>query len=203
VLIGFFIFVAFLFSRYLIKQHVIGPLPRTLGYRTLRAILLYGFIIGFLVISLGFGLVYLKSIGISKTSQQPRRLSTGERVHFVQELMALQSSREEIRLGCAAGSEDTCVLAGQFLDLFQEAGWIVRGDSVERAQLGKPRAGVVLMKRGVTQTPPPAGSGVWVLQTPSLECLKRAFSKIGMSPELASDAKMPEGVVGVFIGPSL
>lgn len=56
ILIGFFLLLAFSFSRYLVKQRVIPPLPKALGYRILRSILLYGFIIGLLLIILGFAL---------------------------------------------------------------------------------------------------------------------------------------------------
>src|SRR5437667_3598493 len=58
VLIGFFLFISFLFSRYLIKQKVIPPLPPSLGFRVLKSLLLYGFIIGLVLLCLGFGLKY-------------------------------------------------------------------------------------------------------------------------------------------------
>lgn len=58
VLIGFFLFVSFLFARYLVKQRVIPPLPPTLGFKILKTMLLYGFIIGLLLILLGFGLKF-------------------------------------------------------------------------------------------------------------------------------------------------
>jgi hypothetical protein len=58
VLIGFFLFLGFLFCRYVIKQGIIPTLPATLGFRILRTILLYGFIIGLLLSALGFVLKY-------------------------------------------------------------------------------------------------------------------------------------------------
>ncbi|MCY3872358.1 MAG: hypothetical protein OXG87_22670 [Gemmatimonadetes bacterium] len=66
VLIGFVIFLGFLFSRYLIKRGVIPDLPPHLGYRILKQLLLYGFVIGLLVIVLGFGLRYRE---LSKSEQ--------------------------------------------------------------------------------------------------------------------------------------
>jgi hypothetical protein len=56
VLIGFVLLLAFLFSRYLLKRNIIKPLPTAFGYRILRSILLYGFIIAILIIILGFAL---------------------------------------------------------------------------------------------------------------------------------------------------
>ncbi len=58
VLIGFFLFLGFLFCRSIIKQGIIPRLPATLGFRILRTILLYGFILGLLLSALGFALKY-------------------------------------------------------------------------------------------------------------------------------------------------
>lgn len=58
VLIGFFLLLAFSFSRALLKRGVIPPLPATAGFKILKTILLYGFVIGLLLIFLGFGLKY-------------------------------------------------------------------------------------------------------------------------------------------------
>lgn len=58
ILIGFFLFLFFSFCRYLLKRGIIPPLGKTHGYRTLRLILLYGFLFGLSIIGLGFGLKY-------------------------------------------------------------------------------------------------------------------------------------------------
>jgi hypothetical protein len=58
VLIGFFLFLGFLFSRYLIQRGVIPALPPSLGFRILKTILLYGFVVGLTLIVLGFLLKY-------------------------------------------------------------------------------------------------------------------------------------------------
>lgn len=73
VLIGFFIFVSFLFARFLVKQRVIPPLPPTLGFRTLKIILLYGFIIGLLLVCLGFGLKYKELRDRTKQAEEELR----------------------------------------------------------------------------------------------------------------------------------
>lgn len=69
VLMGFFLFIAFLFSRYLVKKGIIQPLPRTLGYRILRSILLYGFILGLFIIVLGYVLKRQELIGQQRTAE--------------------------------------------------------------------------------------------------------------------------------------
>lgn len=58
VLIGFFLFLAFSFARALLKQGIIPTLPPGRGFQILRTILLYGFIIGLVLVLLGFGLKY-------------------------------------------------------------------------------------------------------------------------------------------------
>lgn len=78
VLIGFFLFLAFLFTRYLLKSKIIPPLPHGLGYRILRTILLYGFVIGILLIVLGFGLKYQELRAAERQQAAERRLREEE-----------------------------------------------------------------------------------------------------------------------------
>ena len=67
VLVGFIVFLFFSFARFILKRGIIPPLTKNLGYRLLQTILLYGFIIGILIIFLGFGLKYRE---LSKVEQQ-------------------------------------------------------------------------------------------------------------------------------------
>ena len=67
VLIGFFIFIAFLFLRVLIKQGIIPTLTRRDGFSFLKLILLYGFTFGLLIMILGFSLKFRE---VSRKQQQ-------------------------------------------------------------------------------------------------------------------------------------
>lgn len=58
VLIGFFLFISFLFLRALVVRGIIPTLQQNQGYNILKQILLYGFIIGLFLIGLGFALKY-------------------------------------------------------------------------------------------------------------------------------------------------
>jgi len=58
ILVGFFLFLALLFLRSLVKKGIIPTLQQEQGFSILKLILLYGFIIGLLLIGLGFGLKY-------------------------------------------------------------------------------------------------------------------------------------------------
>src|SRR5437763_1033473 len=74
VLIGFFLFSAFLFTRYLLKQKIIPPLPPGPGFRILKMILLYGFIIGLLLVVLGFAFKYRELVGKEQQENLDREL---------------------------------------------------------------------------------------------------------------------------------
>jgi hypothetical protein len=76
-LIGFFLFICFLFGRLLVKQRVIPALPPTLGFRVLKTILLYGFIIGLVLICPGFGLKFSELR--EKRRQEEEELKSRER----------------------------------------------------------------------------------------------------------------------------
>jgi hypothetical protein len=58
VLAGFAVFLFFSFGRYLLKLGIIPKLKETHGFRILRLILLYGFLLGLAIVVLGFGLKY-------------------------------------------------------------------------------------------------------------------------------------------------
>lgn len=58
VLVGFFLFLAFLFSRQLLSSGIIPPIGASRAAHILRLLIHYGFIFGLLVIVLGFGLKY-------------------------------------------------------------------------------------------------------------------------------------------------
>lgn len=58
VLSGFVIFVGFLGLRQILQANIIPPLGRGHGFRLLRLLLSYGFVIGLLVVLLGMGLKY-------------------------------------------------------------------------------------------------------------------------------------------------
>ena len=71
---GFFLFLAFLFLRYLLSQKIIPPLPPGPGFRILKTILLYGFIIGLLLIVLGFSFKYRELVGKERQASLDREL---------------------------------------------------------------------------------------------------------------------------------
>lgn len=138
---------------------------------------------------------------VSELGKSDLVLGSSSADRFVNYIRVVPEPREQIRMGCAAADERACVLAGQFVELFRRAGWTVLGDKVERVQLGKPARAIVLFKRGVGAQPVPKDSGAWVHQTISWQVLQGALTVIGLAPETAVDSNLPEGVIGVYVGP--
>jgi len=120
---------------------------------------------------------------------------------FIKALKAQTGPRYVVRIGCPPNSEEACVFAGHFLDFFREAGWVVEGNSIQRVQLGKPEAGILLVLHGTgTIDPTNPHSGLWVLQSPSLVTITKAFAGIGLTAGQRADQGMPEGVVAIHFG---
>ncbi len=53
-------------------------------------------------------------------------LNTEQVARFIEVLKSQSSAHEQIRLGCAAYSEQTCVASAKFLDIFKRGGWLVQ-----------------------------------------------------------------------------
>ena len=102
VLIGFFLFLAFLFTRYLLKQRIIPTLPPGLGFRILRMILLYGFIIGLLLVVFGFAFKYRELVGKEHQESLDRELRKKAQVAAERQAEQDRVEREQQRLKAAA-----------------------------------------------------------------------------------------------------
>lgn len=87
VLIGFFIFIVFLFLRTLIVRGIIPTVGKKDGYNLLRLILLYGFLFGLVLMVLGFGLQY-RQLDTEEQRNVVRQLSTefNDNISVVSEL---------------------------------------------------------------------------------------------------------------------
>jgi hypothetical protein len=67
--------------------------------------------------------------------------------------------------------------------------------------LGKPEAGILLMLHGTgVLVPTDPHSGLWVLQSPSLITVAKAFKEIGLSTGQRGDAGVPENMVAIYFG---
>src|ERR1700692_1143785 len=106
VLIGFFLFLAFLFTRLLLKHRIIPPLPPGPGFRILKTILLYGFIIGLLLVGCGFAIKYRELVGQErqenldrelkkKTQEAAERQATQDRIEREQQRLKADAEKRQ------------------------------------------------------------------------------------------------------------
>jgi hypothetical protein len=94
VLVGFFLFLAFLFTRTLLTRGIIPPLPATSGFKILKTLLLYGFVVGLLLIFLGFGLKYAELRSKEKQAQEDLK-SREKQAQIERDIMAKKDSEIE------------------------------------------------------------------------------------------------------------
>jgi len=125
---------------------------------------------------------------------------------------------EPIQLGCPDTDDDACLVAGQLVNVFTGAGWDVLGDKVAPVRLGKPAPGITIMRRaegtGCTiedtdpeddWAPEPGSKGRCFRETPSVRAIRAAFASVEVRARRRGDVggALPEGVLGVFVGPRL
>ena len=129
-------------------------------------------------------------------------LTDQERVRFQGPIKDQLSARDEIVVACPQQDEGTCVYAAQFVNIFREAGWRVRGNAVERGLWSRPVAGVFLINQGTGEIDPNDWkSGLWSRITPSFETVRDAFIKIGVESDSMSDKNLPDKTLMVYFGP--
>jgi hypothetical protein len=176
----------------------IGQLPWVRTAETVsKKLLLWGSLLAAAFIGIGL-------FGIYVWPHLPyyRSLSSKEMALFNGSLGKAPTGAEKIRLGCPQANEELCVVAGQFLPLFQRAGWSVEGNAVQRLVLPKPLSGVALFEHGEgTADPANPDQGLWMSQTKTVVQIVKAFGVVDMPPTSAADATMPVGTLGIYFGP--
>jgi hypothetical protein len=97
-----------------------------------------------------------------------------------------------------------CVIATNYLERFQRAGWKTPNGGIERGTYAKAVSGISISKKPNPGTPDPNNpdSGLWVLQSPSIVTITRAFREIGVEIRQQADADLPDGVISVYFGPA-
>jgi hypothetical protein len=121
------------------------------------------------------------------------------------EVMQGTTPAKRIVLRCAA-SENVCAAAGQFIQLFQKAGWKVQDNAIGRSFLGNPQFGVILLVHGSGTIPDPSNPnyGLWApIIDHERDCLIRAFKAINVTVDKTMvDPSLEESSIVVVFGPT-
>jgi hypothetical protein len=103
VLAGFAIFLFFSFSRLLVQRGIIPRLPVGKGFAILKLVLTYGFLLGLVIIILGFGLKYRE---MSRAEQKRTALLIEGEVHANLKMATELALNMQTILGQVAGISD-------------------------------------------------------------------------------------------------
>jgi hypothetical protein len=130
-------------------------------------------------------------------------LDQAERTRFEEPLRKQIEDRYELDLSCPSADESICAYAGQFIEIFREAGWKVRDNQVHRVTLGVPYQGIRLFSYVPNYPAPdaPVDSGVWTKISNSLITVYKSFSSIGIEANGGVRNDVPENVLTIYFGP--
>ena len=131
-------------------------------------------------------------------------LTSAERTSFINTLKLQEQPREELKFLCPITREDLCVIATDYLEMFQRAGWKTPNGGIERGEYGKSFPGITIAKRpnGGTADPNNPDRGLWVEQSISLVTIERAFHAVQIPIRASADPVLPEKTISVYFGPA-
>jgi hypothetical protein len=120
---------------------------------------------------------------------------------FIQHLRAVGSKPDEVFLSCLTTSESACVLAEQFIPIFQHAGWNIHGPLVDRVTLGRYSNEVVLADYGPELVHPQnPDEGVWTEVLPWEFPEQSAFAELNIPVRHVNDPQLPKTKTRVYFG---
>lgn len=130
------------------------------------------------------------------------RLEKGEWEAFQAPLKRQIDPKERIQILCPPDDESSCVYAGQFVNVFRDAGWTVENNGVQRVAMQLPTAGVSILTRGEGQLDPNNWrSGLWQTWTPSFISVCQSFEGIGIEPEAYATLQQHPDEIALYFGP--
>jgi hypothetical protein len=152
-------------------------------------------VIAFLAISAGvtsFGFNVWPKPGLGTlTASQRSRIAT-----------ALKGTREPwlVHLMCSPNDEKDCVVATQFISLFEVNGWHVKNRAVERILNGAPKTGLYFVLHStIDPDPSKPGTGAWTEMAPGFYAVKPAFDELTPT-DLVVGFSFPEHELGIYFG---
>jgi hypothetical protein len=117
-------------------------------------------------------------------------------------ILRTQPEHVLIHLMCPPGDEKDCAVAGQFISLFRQNGWDVKGNVVDRVINGSTRPGFYFVLHS-TVDPDPGNkegkTGAWTLMPKAYFSVNQAFSELTKT-DLVAGTGYPEKELGVYFG---
>jgi hypothetical protein len=166
-LIGFFIFLAFLFARFLVKQGIIPPLPVGPGFRVLNTILLYGFLTGVLLVVFSFEFKYRELVGHERQEALDREQRRRAQEATEREVAQERAEREQQRLRAEAEKRQEQINTVQLL----------------RQELGSNLKSVEEMRKNTETSLDAMLSVAKVLRHPGIKILPILFPQENLDPK--------------------
>jgi hypothetical protein len=132
------------------------------------------------------------------------KLTAKEKDAFMAILRSQKETHETLIIRCPNADEKLCVTATDFLEMFQRAGWKTPTGGIERGVYAKAVTGISIAKKPAPGTVDPNNPdmGLWVLQSPSLMTIKKAFDSIGMTTIRQAGQDLDDGVIAIYFGPA-
>jgi hypothetical protein len=131
-------------------------------------------------------------------------LTVDRKTQFQDSLKRQTEPKAIIRVGCDDNSEESCLAAGRFLLAISEAGWEIDSKRVFRMQQLIPKEGVSITDNdpdGANYKDLPPHLGFWHKMTPTEVTFYYALKGIDIPVNAASDASLPQGMIGIYLGP--
>jgi hypothetical protein len=131
-------------------------------------------------------------------------LTAGQHEKFMDILKGQKEPKETLIVKCPATSEELCTVATKYLEMFQRSGWKTPTGGIERGSYGKSFPGVSIAKRPQPGKldPNDPDKGLWVLQSPSIITLRKAFDEAHIKVNWQAEQALPENTISIYFGPS-
>ena len=132
-------------------------------------------------------------------TQGLRELTFEQRRKFV-DTLKIQSDPIVVHLMCPPGDERDCAVASQFIRVFEECGWHVKGKRIDRVYNGSPKNGFYFVLHSTADVDfSKPGTGVWTTMPGSYYIAKRAFDDL-IKTDLVVGFGYPENELGIYFG---
>jgi hypothetical protein len=107
-----------------------------------------------------------------------------------------------VHLMCAPNDERDCAVATQFISMFAQVGWRVKGNLVDRVYNGAPERGLYFVLHSTADRDPswPKDYSVWTKVQPAYGTAKAAFDELHIKNKLAIGFSFPEDELGIYFG---